>query len=119
MVPEETEYGRVVEPGAIVEGAEDLGYRPAPDRVRERAERGSTVLVRCTAPDGSGSGSGPEGAGGAHAAEAAEVAVASVYAWLGARVFATAHPEAVRQALALVASVRGRRPPALARRGLA
>lgn len=119
MAPEETRYGRVVEPGAVVEDAEDLGYRPAPERVRDLAERGRTVLVRCAPPPCADSGSPPGRPEEARAAEAAEVALASVYAWLGARVFATGHPQAVRQALALVASVQGRRPPAVARRGLA
>ncbi|MDT0302319.1 hypothetical protein [Streptomonospora wellingtoniae] len=105
---------RVVAPGAFVEDADDLGYRPAPEDVRRLAERGRTVLVRCTPQRGSGAGAAPE-----DGAAAEEVALASVYAWLGARVFATGRPDAVRQALDLVASVQGRRPPAVARRGLA
>ncbi|GAA4944328.1 hypothetical protein GCM10023224_29110 [Streptomonospora halophila] len=112
--PDETRGVRVVAPGAVVEGAEDLGYRPAPEDVRRLAERGRTVLVRCTPPRGSGDRPAPEAG-----AAAEEVALASVYAWLGARVFATGRPDAVRQALDLVASVQGRRPPAVARRGLA
>ncbi|MBV2362770.1 hypothetical protein ACFPZ0_11125 [Streptomonospora nanhaiensis] len=101
---------RVVGPHDTVEGAVDLGLRPSPERVRALAEAGRTVLVRCS-----------PGTGGADdAAESAEaVALAALYAWLGARVFATAHERPVRQALDMVASVRGRRPPAAARRGLA
>ncbi|WP_449062621.1 hypothetical protein [Planomonospora algeriensis] len=51
--------------------------------------------------------------------EAAELAAASVCAWLGVRVFRTARPEQVRLAVAMTESLAGRRPPALARRGLA
>ncbi|GAA1277832.1 hypothetical protein GCM10009677_34940 [Sphaerisporangium rubeum] len=48
-----------------------------------------------------------------------QVAAASVYGWLGARVFRTAFPEEVRTALDMVESLAGRRPPAVTRRGLA
>lgn len=48
-----------------------------------------------------------------------EQAVMAVYAWLGARVFRTADPRATRQVLDMVASIRGTRPPAVTRRGLA
>jgi hypothetical protein len=51
--------------------------------------------------------------------EAAELAAAAVCAWLGARVFRTARPDQVRLAVAMTESLAGRRPPALARRGLA
>lgn len=47
------------------------------------------------------------------------IAAASVCAWLGARVFATRHPVEVRQALDLIAAIRGDRPPKVSRRGLA
>ncbi|GAB3449262.1 hypothetical protein GCM10027570_23620 [Streptomonospora sediminis] len=110
---------RVVAADAAAEGSDDLGYRPAPERVRELAAQGRTVLVRCTPPAGSDRVR-EQGAAGADTAGAAEaVALASVYAWLGARVSATDHPAAVRQAVDMVASVQGRRPPAVARRGLA
>ncbi|MUL39821.1 hypothetical protein FZ103_01270 [Streptomonospora sp. PA3] len=120
MAPDGGGDYRVVASEAAVEDAEDLGHRPDPERVRELAAHGRTVLVRCAPPGGAGSAGGREQGRGARgaAAEAAEVALASVYAWAGARVFATDHPEAVRQALDMVASVRGRRPPAVARRGL-
>ncbi len=50
---------------------------------------------------------------------AATIAVASVCAWLGARIVRTRHVAAIRQALEMVESVRGTRAPAVARRGLA
>ncbi len=46
-------------------------------------------------------------------------AVMAVYAWLGGRVFRTGDVHAARQVLDMVASIRGTRPPAVARRGLA
>ncbi|WP_248963720.1 hypothetical protein [Sphaerisporangium perillae] len=51
--------------------------------------------------------------------ETAQLATAAVFAWLGARVFRTAYQEQVRLALDMTESLAGRRPPALARRGLA
>jgi dihydropteroate synthase len=47
------------------------------------------------------------------------LAATAVSAWLGARVFRAHHVRATRRALDLVASVRGHRPPAVSRRGLA
>jgi dihydropteroate synthase len=41
-----------------------------------------------------------------------------VAAWLGARIFRAHNVAEVRQALDMVASIRGDRPPTLARRGL-
>jgi hypothetical protein len=49
----------------------------------------------------------------------ATIAVASVCAWLGARIVRTRHVAAIRQALEMVESVRGTRAPSVARRGLA
>jgi dihydropteroate synthase len=46
-------------------------------------------------------------------------AVAAVYAWLDVRVFRTGDVRVTRQVLDMVASIRGTRPPAVARRGLA
>jgi hypothetical protein len=46
-------------------------------------------------------------------------AVMAVYAWLGARVFRTDDVHGTRQVLDMVASIRGTRAPAVARRGLA
>ncbi|MET8144695.1 hypothetical protein ABZU32_30700 [Sphaerisporangium sp. NPDC005288] len=51
--------------------------------------------------------------------ETAQLAAAAVFAWLGARVFRTDHEEQVRRAVDMTESLAGRRPPALARRGLA
>lgn len=50
---------------------------------------------------------------------AATIAAAAVLAWLGVRIVRTRHVAAVRQALEMVQSVRGTRPPSWARRGLA
>ncbi|MQA87690.1 MAG: dihydropteroate synthase [Streptosporangiales bacterium] len=46
------------------------------------------------------------------------VTTAALCAWLGARVFATRRVPQTRQALDMVASIRGTREPALSRRGL-
>jgi hypothetical protein len=53
--------------------------------------------------------------------QAALLAAVSVYAWLGVQVFRVPaeHVTAVRQALDMVASIKGTRPPTLSRRGLA
>jgi dihydropteroate synthase len=48
-----------------------------------------------------------------------EQAVMAVHAWLGARVFRTNDVHGTRQVLDMVASIRGSRAPAVARRGLA
>ena len=48
-----------------------------------------------------------------------EQAVMAVHAWLGARVFRTHDVHGTRQVLDMVASIRGSRAPAVARRGLA
>jgi dihydropteroate synthase len=47
------------------------------------------------------------------------LAATAVSAWLGARVFRAHHVLQTRQVLDMVASIRGDRPPAVARRGLA
>jgi dihydropteroate synthase len=47
------------------------------------------------------------------------LATTAVSAWLGARVFRAHNVAETRQALDMVASIRGTRPPAVARRGLA
>jgi hypothetical protein len=53
--------------------------------------------------------------------DAGLLAAVSIYAWLGVRVFRVSAPDVapVRQVLDMVASIRGTRPPALTRRGLA
>ena len=50
---------------------------------------------------------------------AGTLAATAISAWHGARVFRTHDPRETRQALDMVASIRGVRPPAVARRGLA
>ncbi|MFE1169450.1 hypothetical protein [Nocardiopsis sp. NPDC058789] len=102
----------------------DAGHRPTAARVAALVAEGHTVLVRCTRPDGDAPRTdlppAPPGIVGAvPVAAAEEVALATVYAWAGARVFVTDHPERVRHALDMAASVRGERPPAAVRRGLA
>lgn len=47
------------------------------------------------------------------------LAATAISAWLGARVFRAHQVQATRRALDMVAAVRGTRPPAVARRGLA
>jgi hypothetical protein len=96
----------VVPYDAEVADAVDLGHRPSAAQVRDLAATGRRVMVRRP---------GPRPKDASPAEDLAEVAV---YAWLGARVFATADPGATRQALDIVASVLGMRPPAVARRGL-
>ncbi|GAA1095385.1 hypothetical protein [Nocardiopsis composta] len=92
----------VLEPGAAPAGAADAGHRPPAARVRALAAGPLPVLVRCEADD-----------------EAESTALVALYAWLGARLFTTGHPRSARQALDMVASVAGGRPPAAVRRGLA
>ncbi|MEU3023326.1 hypothetical protein ABZ644_11610 [Nocardiopsis alba] len=109
----------------IVSSAIDAGRRPSAARVEELAASGAPVLVRCDpAPETSAAPATPTTvpapalAGTVPVEAAEEVALASVYAWAGARVFVTDHPERVRRALDMVASIRGERPPAAVRRGL-
>jgi dihydropteroate synthase len=47
------------------------------------------------------------------------LAATAVSAWLGARVFRAHHVKQTRRVLDMVASIRGDRQPAVARRGLA
>ncbi|GAB3207750.1 dihydropteroate synthase [Marinactinospora thermotolerans DSM 45154] len=100
----------MVPPDATVDGAVDAGYRPTVARVRELAAGDRPVLVRCAPPGEAGPGREP--------GPAETIAAVVVYAWSGARVFATGHPREVGQALDMVASISGVRPPAVARRGL-
>lgn len=99
--------------GAAAEGGLGL-VCSAPDRAH--GVRADGVLVRATTP---AEAEALATAGHAVFADEAEIAVLSVYAWVGARVFRTDDPGSVRQALDMVASIRGTRPPAVARRGLA
>lgn len=100
---------QVVEVDAVVNGVVDAGHRPSVDRIRALVAGDRPVLVRCA--------SAPADDSGAAAAEV--IALISVYAWLGVRFFATDRPRDARQALDMVASIQGTRPPAVARRGLA
>jgi hypothetical protein len=81
----------------------DAGTDPDAAAVERAVRGGGPVLVSL-------SGSGP-----------GLLAAAAVYAWLGARVFRAPEGavEELRQVLDMVASIRGDRPPALTRRGLA
>lgn len=114
----------------------DAGHRPPAERVAELVAAGHTVRVRCTpAPDGPTGEDPKDTAGYGHPSAppapalalagtvpvdvAEEVALAAAYAWAGAREFVTRYPERVRRALDMVASIRGERPPAAVRRGLA
>ncbi len=81
----------------------DPAWTPArsPADVAELAARGATPLVVLPAELD------------------AALAAAAVHRWHGAAVFVTEHAEEVRLALDMTDSLAGRRPPALARRGLA
>jgi hypothetical protein len=93
--------------GVIVEAGDVHGHL----RLEELVRAGHAVLVTAVAasPDAAGPG-----------VDAATLAALSVHAWLGARVFRVRAPDApvVRQALDMVASIQGLRPPAVSRRGL-
>lgn len=82
---------------------DDPDWTPAssPEETAAAARAGRTVVVTLTGD------------------ETTQLAVAAVHAWAGARVFRTDHPDSVRQAVTMAESLAGRRPPALARRGLA
>ncbi|MFB4299302.1 hypothetical protein [Actinomadura sp. NTSP31] len=97
-------------PEPAPDGTVDAGTAPPASRVSELVER-----------------AGPSGAvlvtleSDAAEPDPGLMAAASVYAWLGASVFRVPPSQAdgVRQVLDMVASIRGTRPPAVARRGLA
>jgi hypothetical protein len=84
----------------------DAGVAPPVAKVEECLSSGHAVLVTL------------RGAG--DAADPGLLAAASVYAWLGVRVFRAEVRDQgpVRQVLDMVASIKGTRPPALSRRGL-
>ncbi|MFF5263151.1 hypothetical protein ACFY4C_29835 [Actinomadura viridis] len=94
----------------VPDGMADAGTAPPADRVAELVAAGRPVLVTLAAE--------PGGAGGP---DSGLLAAASVYAWLGVRGFRAPESQlpALRQVLDMVASIQGRRPPALTRRGLA
>lgn len=93
-------------PAALASGAgrESILIAAAPAQVAPLAADGWAVLVKADS-------TGPGGA--------AAVAVAAVGAWAGARVVRTRNVAAVRQAIDMVESIRGTRPPTRAVRGLA
>ncbi|TDC13842.1 hypothetical protein [Actinomadura bangladeshensis] len=88
-------------------GAADAGTAPPASRVERLAASGGAVLVTLETD--------------AREPDPGLLAAASVYAWLGARYFRVPESQAdgMRQVLDMVASIRGTRPPAVARRGLA
>ncbi|MDH2429869.1 hypothetical protein [Sphaerisporangium sp. TRM90804] len=73
----------------------------SPAEVERHAAAGRTVVVTL------------------HGDEPTQLATASIYAWLGARVFRTDLPSQVTAAVTMTESLAGRRPPTLTRRGLA
>jgi hypothetical protein len=82
-----------------------------PDGVKEAVEAGWTVLVDADRAAGLAAGDeGPELAG--------IVAIAAISCWLGADAVRTRHPQPVRRALDMTASILGTRPPARTVRGL-
>ncbi|MBX6768904.1 MAG: hypothetical protein IRY90_17420 [Actinomadura rubrobrunea] len=99
---------RVVPADAQVpDGVADAGVAPSADRVAELVATGRPVLVTLESED-----PGPD---------AGLLAAAAVYVWLGVRTLRVpeAQVAAVRQVVDMVDSIRGTRPPAFARRGLA
>jgi hypothetical protein len=103
--------------GIVLAGAErapdgtvDAGTAPPAARVSELVERAGPAGAVMVALDSDAAEPDP-----------GLMAAASVYAWLGASVFRVPPSQAdgVRQVLDMVAAIRGARPPAVARRGLA
>ncbi len=83
-----------------------------PGGVKEAVEAGWTVLVDADRAAAL--------AAGDEAAELAGiVAIAAISGWLGAHAVRTRHPQPVRRALDMTASILGTRPPARTVRGLA
>lgn len=99
---------RVLSPDAPVpDGAVDAGTAPPASRVEALVAAGNVVLVTLETD--------------AREPDPGLLAAASVYGWLGVTLFRVPESQAdgVRQVLDMVASIRGTRPPAVARRGLA
>jgi hypothetical protein len=104
-----------------------------PGEVKEAVEAGWTVLVDADRAAGlaavaGGAAPGDQGRAAAPAAQAegdmrAElagiVAIAAISGWLGAAAVRTRHPQPVRRALDMTASILGTRPPVRTVRGLA
>lgn len=91
----------------VPDGVADAGTAPPAERVARLAASGDPVLVTLETAE-----TGPD---------PGLLAAASVYAWLGAGVFRAPASQAdgLHQVLDMVASIKGTRPPAVARRGLA
>jgi hypothetical protein len=89
--------------GPVPDGVVDAGLAPSVSRVSDLLVDGDPVLVSLDDE------------------ETELTAIVSVYAWLGVAVFRVPaeHLAAVRQALDMVASIKGVREPTLSRRGLA
>jgi dihydropteroate synthase len=104
----ERAVARGVDPSRVlIEG--DLGNWPPSEAIRrleDTVAAGWPVLVSVPEPSGDG---GPAGI----------LAIAAVWAWLGARVFRADQVAQTRRALDMVSAIRGDRPPARALRGLA
>jgi hypothetical protein len=97
-----TDPERALQAGVRADGIiVDAGTAPTAARVEQCLASGYSVLVTLEGPG--------------------QLAAASVYAWLGVRVFRTNSgvTEDVRQVLDMVASIKGTRPPRWSRRGLA
>lgn len=95
-------------PGARVpDGCADAGTAPPAGRVADLVAAGERVLVTLETD--------------AREPDPGLLAAASVYAWLGARALRVpaSQAAAARDVLDMVASIRGERPPAETRRGLA
>jgi hypothetical protein len=102
----------LVQDAPVPDGVADAGTAPSAERVTELVAGGKPVLVTLVHEGGAAGGTEPD---------PGLLAAASVYAWLGVRAFRVPEGQvpALRQVLDMVASIRGTRPPALTRRGLA
>ncbi|MBE1534311.1 hypothetical protein [Actinomadura algeriensis] len=103
-----TETGALLAPDERVpDGFADAGTAPPAARVAGLVAAGEKVLVTLETD--------------AREPDPGLLAAASVHAWLGARAFRVPESQAaaVRDVLDMVASIRGERPPAETRRGLA
>lgn len=90
----------------VPDGVTDAGTSPLATRVSELLTVGDPVMVSLDVSP---------------CEDEALLATVAVYAWLGVEVFRVParHLTAARQALDMVASIKGTRPPVLSRRGLA
>jgi dihydropteroate synthase len=113
--------------------ADQMIVEVLPGGVKEAVEAGWTVLVDADRAARLAAGAGPtapgdQGRADAPAAQAEDderaelagiVAIAAISGWLGAAAVRTSHPQPVRRALDMTASILGTRPPARTVRGLA